>query len=150
MIWVLKRTGSMRRLFWAPKTYVKTDGKKLFMLRLKNLSGHNYVLWLKWYSKLLLWCEILNPLPPSVICWQPLQTFWTQIRPNNLSKCRPDLGPNYVFNTLMVFIPEIIIRKSWFWKQNQHRAKKHAKLSSMHRVKEVTQVNINIFNALGI
>ena len=25
MLWVLKRTVSMRRLFWAPKTYVKTD-----------------------------------------------------------------------------------------------------------------------------
>ena len=26
MLWVLKRTISMRRFFWAPKTYVKTDG----------------------------------------------------------------------------------------------------------------------------
>ena len=26
MLWVLKRTVSMRRFFWAPKTYVKTDG----------------------------------------------------------------------------------------------------------------------------
>ena len=26
MLWVLKRTGSMRRFFWAPKTDVKTDG----------------------------------------------------------------------------------------------------------------------------
>ena len=25
-LWVLKRTISMRRFFWAPKTYVKTDG----------------------------------------------------------------------------------------------------------------------------
>ena len=25
-MWVLKRTVSMRRFFWAPKTYVKTDG----------------------------------------------------------------------------------------------------------------------------
>ena len=26
MLWVLKRAVSMRRFFWAPKTYVKTDG----------------------------------------------------------------------------------------------------------------------------
>ena len=26
MFWVFKRTVSMRRFFWAPKTYVKTDG----------------------------------------------------------------------------------------------------------------------------
>ena len=26
MLWVLKRTVSMSRFFWAPKTYVKTDG----------------------------------------------------------------------------------------------------------------------------
>ena len=27
MLWVLKRTVSMRRFFWAPKTYVKGDSK---------------------------------------------------------------------------------------------------------------------------
>ena len=26
MLWVLKRTVSMRQFFWAPKTYVQTDG----------------------------------------------------------------------------------------------------------------------------
>ena len=26
MLWELKRTVSLRRFFWAPKTYVKTDG----------------------------------------------------------------------------------------------------------------------------
>ena len=26
MLWVLKRTVSMRRFFWAPKRYVKIDG----------------------------------------------------------------------------------------------------------------------------
>ena len=26
ILWVLKRTVSMRRFFWAPKTYVQTDG----------------------------------------------------------------------------------------------------------------------------
>ena len=28
MLWVLKRTVSLRRFFWAPKTYVNTDGKE--------------------------------------------------------------------------------------------------------------------------
>ena len=28
MLWVLKRTVSMRQFFWAPKTYVKNDGKE--------------------------------------------------------------------------------------------------------------------------
>ena len=28
MLWVLKRTVSLRRFFWAPKTYVKTDGQE--------------------------------------------------------------------------------------------------------------------------
>ena len=28
MLWVLKRTVSMRRFFWAPTTYVETDGKE--------------------------------------------------------------------------------------------------------------------------
>ena len=28
MLWVLKITVSMRRFFWAPKTYVKTDGQE--------------------------------------------------------------------------------------------------------------------------
>ena len=28
MLWVLKRTLSMRRFFWAPKTYVQTVGKE--------------------------------------------------------------------------------------------------------------------------
>ena len=28
MLWVLKRTVSMRRFFWAPKTYDKTDGQE--------------------------------------------------------------------------------------------------------------------------
>ena len=28
MLWVLKRTLSMRRFFWAPKTYVKINGQE--------------------------------------------------------------------------------------------------------------------------
>ena len=30
MFWVLKRTVKIRRFFWAPKTYVKTNGKKKY------------------------------------------------------------------------------------------------------------------------
>ena len=51
MLWVLKRTVSMRRFFWAPKTYmyVKTDGQeniynftlKIFVyLSLMQISAH--------------------------------------------------------------------------------------------------------------
>ena len=28
MLWVLKRGVSMRRFFWAPKTYITTDGQE--------------------------------------------------------------------------------------------------------------------------
>ena len=36
MSWVLKRTVSMRRFFWAPKTYVKNDGlENIYNFRLK-------------------------------------------------------------------------------------------------------------------
>ena len=37
MLWVLKRTVSMRRSFWIPKAYVKTDGlENIHNLLLKN------------------------------------------------------------------------------------------------------------------
>ena len=37
MLWVLKRTVSMRRFFWAPKTYVQTDGlENIYNFTLKN------------------------------------------------------------------------------------------------------------------
>ena len=37
MLWVLKRTVSMRRFFRAPKTYVKTDGcENIYNFTLKN------------------------------------------------------------------------------------------------------------------
>ena len=39
MLWVLKRTISMRRFSWAPKTYVKTDGKEnIYKFMLKNFA----------------------------------------------------------------------------------------------------------------
>ena len=49
MLWVLKRTVSMRRFFWAPKTYVQTDGleniynftfKKFDYLNLWSIENH--------------------------------------------------------------------------------------------------------------
>ena len=37
MLWELKRTVSMRRFFWAPKTYVQTDGfENIYNFTLKN------------------------------------------------------------------------------------------------------------------
>ena len=50
MLWALKRTISMRQFFWAPKTYVKTDGlENIYNLKLKNvvylnLWEHNILL----------------------------------------------------------------------------------------------------------
>ena len=40
MLWVLKRTISMRRFFWAAKTYVQTDGLE----NIKNYMLKNVVL----------------------------------------------------------------------------------------------------------
>ena len=48
MLWVLKRAVSMRQFFWAPKTYVKIDGKeniynftlKFFVLLSKPVKIH--------------------------------------------------------------------------------------------------------------
>ena len=37
MFWELKRTVSLRRFFWTPKTYVQTDGlENIHYFRLKN------------------------------------------------------------------------------------------------------------------
>ena len=37
MLWVLKRKVSVRRFFWAPKTYVQTDGlENIYYFTLKN------------------------------------------------------------------------------------------------------------------
>ena len=47
MLWVLKRTISMRRFFRAPKTYVQTDGlENIYNFTLKNFVYLN--LW-DWY-----------------------------------------------------------------------------------------------------
>ena len=36
MLWVLKRTVSMRQFFWAPKTYVKIDEQENIYNFMKN------------------------------------------------------------------------------------------------------------------
>ena len=51
MLWVLKRTVSMRRFFWAPKTYVETDGQeKIYIFTLIFFV----------YLNLCFWVTILN------------------------------------------------------------------------------------------
>ena len=55
MLWVLKRTVSMRWFFWAPKTYVQTDGlEDIYNFILKNVVYLN------------LWVETLYVHFPSV------------------------------------------------------------------------------------
>ena len=45
MLWVLKRTVSLRRFFWAPEKYVKTDGlENIYNFTLKNFVYLN--LWI--------------------------------------------------------------------------------------------------------
>ena len=62
MLWVLKRTVSMRRFFWAPKTYAKNDGPE---------NIHNYKLQICVY--LNLYCLVvfrqgLTLKAPPIIC----------------------------------------------------------------------------------
>ena len=45
MLWVLKRPVSMRLFFWAPKTYVKTDGLE----NINNFALKNFVCLNLWY-----------------------------------------------------------------------------------------------------
>ena len=44
MLWVLKRTVSMRLFFWAPKTFVKTEGKKIFTIYTQKFCSSKPVL----------------------------------------------------------------------------------------------------------
>ena len=45
MLWVLKRTISMRRFFWAPKTNaIWTTGKKIFTFYAQSLQCYYYVI----------------------------------------------------------------------------------------------------------
>ena len=72
MLCVLKRTVSMRRFFWASKTYVKTDGQEnIYNFTLKNFVYLN--LWtleteLNFYADLneYVW-------PDPYVCSRPFQ-----------------------------------------------------------------------------
>ena len=50
MLWVLKRTVSMRGIFCAPKTYVKTDGYE----SIYNFMLENFVYLNMWYVQIIL------------------------------------------------------------------------------------------------
>ena len=53
MLWVLKRTVSMRRFFWAPKTYVQTDGfENIYNITLNNFGPLNQC-FLSWKCPLI-------------------------------------------------------------------------------------------------
>ena len=54
-----------------------------------------------------------NSLSTIVVCWWLLQTVWTQIRPDNMSGL---IRIQTVWHS--DGIPEIIFRKSWFWKKS--------------------------------
>ena len=41
MLWVLKRTVSMRHYFWTPKTYAKNMGKKIFTIYIENFCSRH-------------------------------------------------------------------------------------------------------------
>ena len=54
----------------------------LFSLQSHSLSTNN--IWLS-KNKLYLYKWSFSSLPARVVCWQPLQTVWTQIRPDKMS-----------------------------------------------------------------
>ena len=57
MLWVLKRTVSMRRFFWAPKTYIKTDGlKTIDSFKLKTMFKFVNIAW----SGLFKGCKLIK------------------------------------------------------------------------------------------
>ena len=56
MLWVLKRTVSMRRFFWAPKTYAKSSRwENIYNLTLKFFAYHN--LWIYLNSEPVVYVE---------------------------------------------------------------------------------------------
>ena len=59
MLWILKRTVSMRRFFWAPKTYVKTDGYE----NIYNFTLKGFV-YLNLWTALLFW----NQVKLNILC----------------------------------------------------------------------------------
>ena len=73
MLWVLKRTVSMRRFFWAPKTYVKLMGRIMFTIlcsRIKFEPIHSRALVMNItieFQRLLLSMLSSHWKPPSVL-----------------------------------------------------------------------------------
>ena len=65
------------------------------------------------------------PVATSAIYWQPLQTVWTQVRPDKML----DL---IWIQTVWHYhgIPETIFRNNWFWKNQKTTKKKTAKSSN--------------------
>ena len=53
MLWVLKRTVSMRRFFWAPKTYAKNYGKENIYNFTSSTGLPLFLYWLLFSRKLL-------------------------------------------------------------------------------------------------
>ena len=77
MLWVLKRTVSMRRFFWAPKTYVKIDGlENIYNCMLKIFVYLN--LWLALFAiiKIQNYWDIINNDPLKYTMGYP-DLYWT-------------------------------------------------------------------------
>ena len=66
MLWLLKRTVSMRRFFLAPKTYVKTAGQEIFY----NFTLENFVYQNLCWSKNILYLHSLMSFLPSLLFLQ--------------------------------------------------------------------------------
>ena len=67
MLWVLKSTVSMRRFFWAPKTYVKTDRlENIYKFELKNVVYQKLwvmlIIMVAVVLKCFVWFDSLRPL----------------------------------------------------------------------------------------
>ena len=86
MLWVLKRTVSMRRFFWAPKTYVQTDGlENIYNFKLKSCVYLNLWCWPKLqlpfhisggvYWSALPWTKSCGFNHSTVINWDDCQLF---------------------------------------------------------------------------
>ena len=78
MLWVLKRTVSMKRFLWAPKTYVKTDGKDNiynFMLKILFIwtygsvdSAHLHKIYTKAFTDHIKVWTLFPPVTAFFIC----------------------------------------------------------------------------------
>ena len=81
MLWVLKRTVSMRRFFWAPKQMLKLNGREIFTILC---------------SKILLILTNANSLHAShhTSAYKLSQTVWTGHHDQARQNVGPDLDPN--------------------------------------------------------